>query len=54
LRSAFLASHGDESRLVGTISVGQSEEAEPLLKNLLAGRAPPDALVNELVAGRSQ
>jgi nucleotide-binding universal stress UspA family protein len=35
-------------------SVGQSEEPEPLLKNLIAGRTPIDALVRELVAGRSQ
>lgn len=54
LESAFLASHGDGGRLVGAISVGQSEEPEALLKNLIAGRAPTDALARELVAGRSR
>jgi nucleotide-binding universal stress UspA family protein len=54
LESAFLASHGDGGRLVGAISVRQSEEPEAQLNNLIAGRAPTDALVRELVAGRSQ
>jgi nucleotide-binding universal stress UspA family protein len=54
LESAVVASHGDGGRLVGAISVRQSEEPEALSKNLIAGRAPTDALVRERVAGRSQ
>jgi NADPH-dependent 2,4-dienoyl-CoA reductase/sulfur reductase-like enzyme len=52
LESGFLALYGDELRLVGAISVGQSEELEALLKDLIAERSPTDALARELVGGR--
>jgi hypothetical protein len=53
LESGFLASYGDCRRLVGAISVAQSEETEALVKDLIAERAPADALARDLVAGRS-
>ncbi|MDQ3867617.1 MAG: NAD(P)/FAD-dependent oxidoreductase [Actinomycetota bacterium] len=53
LGSAFLASFGEAGRLVGAISVGQTEEFETLIKDLIAERAPTDALTRELVGGRS-
>jgi NADPH-dependent 2,4-dienoyl-CoA reductase/sulfur reductase-like enzyme len=46
----FLASYGDGGRLVGAIAVGQSAELEALLKDLIAERAPTDALERELLA----
>jgi NADPH-dependent 2,4-dienoyl-CoA reductase/sulfur reductase-like enzyme len=49
----FLASFGRGDRLVGAISVGQSEELEALLKDLIAERSPTDALARELVGGRA-
>jgi NADPH-dependent 2,4-dienoyl-CoA reductase/sulfur reductase-like enzyme len=54
LESGFLASFGSAGRLVGAITVGQSEELESLLKDLIAERAPVDALARELVDGRSR
>jgi NADPH-dependent 2,4-dienoyl-CoA reductase/sulfur reductase-like enzyme len=51
LESGFLASYGHARRLVGAITVGQSEELEGLVKDLIAERAPSDALEREL-AGR--
>jgi NADPH-dependent 2,4-dienoyl-CoA reductase/sulfur reductase-like enzyme len=53
LESRFLASFGDAGRLVGAITVGQTEELESLIKDLIAERAPVDALARELVGGRS-
>jgi NADPH-dependent 2,4-dienoyl-CoA reductase/sulfur reductase-like enzyme len=53
LESGFFASFGDAERLVGAITVGQSEEFETLVKDLIAERAPTDALTRELVGGRS-
>jgi nucleotide-binding universal stress UspA family protein len=38
--------------LVGAISVGQREELEALVKNLIAERRPTEALARELVTGR--
>jgi NADPH-dependent 2,4-dienoyl-CoA reductase/sulfur reductase-like enzyme len=54
LESGFLASFGDAGNLVGAITVGQSEEFEGLVKDLIAERAPTDALTRELVGGRSR
>ena len=53
LEAGFLAGYGDEGRLVGAISVGQDEETEALLKDLIAERAPADALTRDLIVGRS-
>lgn len=53
LEAGFLASYGDRGPLVGAISVGQSEALEALVKDLIAERAPADALIRELVGGRS-
>ena len=53
LEAGFLASYGDRGPLVGAISIGQSEELEALVKDLIAKRAPADALARELVGGRS-
>jgi 3-phenylpropionate/trans-cinnamate dioxygenase ferredoxin reductase subunit len=51
LDEGFLATYGENGRLVGALSVGQSEELETLVKQLLAERAPADALEHELVGG---
>jgi 3-phenylpropionate/trans-cinnamate dioxygenase ferredoxin reductase component len=48
----FLAGYGDGGRLVGAITVGHSEEFEASVRNLIAMRAPTDALESEFV-GRS-
>jgi 3-phenylpropionate/trans-cinnamate dioxygenase ferredoxin reductase component len=53
LESGLLATYSDDGRLVGAISVGQSEELEALLKELIAERSPTDALTRELVGGIS-
>ena len=53
LDSGFLASYGDEGKLVGALTVGQSDELETLVRELIAERAPMDALARELVSGRS-
>jgi 3-phenylpropionate/trans-cinnamate dioxygenase ferredoxin reductase component len=52
LESGFLAGYGRQGRLVGAISVGQSEETEALLKDLIAESAPADALARDLIGGR--
>jgi NADPH-dependent 2,4-dienoyl-CoA reductase/sulfur reductase-like enzyme len=54
LDSGFLASYGHEGKLVGALTVGQSDELETLVKELIADRAPTDALARELVSGKSQ
>lgn len=53
LESAFFASYGDGGRSVAASSVSQSEETEALLKDLIAERAPADALAGDLTGGRS-
>jgi len=50
LDDGFLARYGDGGRLVGAATVGQSEELETLLKELIADGAPIDALDRELIA----
>jgi 3-phenylpropionate/trans-cinnamate dioxygenase ferredoxin reductase subunit len=45
----FLAAYGSEGRLVGALTVGQSDELEALVKQLIAEQAPTDALRRELV-----
>ncbi len=50
----LLASYGESGRLVGALTVGASDELETLLKDLIAERAPMDALERELVGGRSR
>jgi 3-phenylpropionate/trans-cinnamate dioxygenase ferredoxin reductase subunit len=52
LETGFLAGYAERGRLVGAISVGQSEETESLLKDLIAERAPADALTRDLTGGR--
>jgi NADPH-dependent 2,4-dienoyl-CoA reductase/sulfur reductase-like enzyme len=54
LDSGFLASYGHEGKLVGALTVGQSVELEALVRELIAERAPMDALARELVSGRSE
>jgi 3-phenylpropionate/trans-cinnamate dioxygenase ferredoxin reductase subunit len=49
LAEGFLAAYGDRGRLVGAVTVGQSEELEALVQELIADRAPADALERELV-----
>jgi NADPH-dependent 2,4-dienoyl-CoA reductase/sulfur reductase-like enzyme len=53
MESGFLASYSDRGRLVGAITIGQSEETEALVKDLIAERAPADSLARDLVGGRS-
>jgi NADPH-dependent 2,4-dienoyl-CoA reductase/sulfur reductase-like enzyme len=54
LDSGLLASYGEEGRLVGTLTVGHSDEFESLAKELIAEGAPTRALHDDLVAsGRS-
>ena len=50
----LLTSYGVGGRLVGALTVGQSDELETLLKDLIAEHAPKDAFERELVGGRSQ
>ncbi len=50
----LVTSYGDGGRLVGALTVGAGDELESLLKDLIAERAPMDALERELVGGRSQ
>jgi NTE family protein len=50
----LLTSYGEGGRLVGALTVGQSDELETLLRDLIAEHAPMDALERELVGGRSQ
>ena len=49
LESGLLASYGDRGRLVGALTVGQSDEIEALAKDLIAERAPTRALHDDLV-----
>ncbi len=51
---AFLASYGEDDTLVGALAIGQSGELEALVRDLIAERAPLDALARELVGGRSR
>ena len=53
LESRFLASYGERGRLVGAIAVGQSEDIETLMRELISERAPTDALARDLVGGRT-
>jgi NTE family protein len=53
LESGFLAGYADGGRLVGALSVDQTKETEALLKDLIAERAPADALARDLIGGRS-
>jgi NADPH-dependent 2,4-dienoyl-CoA reductase/sulfur reductase-like enzyme len=50
LVNGFLATYGYDDRLVGAVTVGQSEELESLVKELIAERAPEDALELRLTA----
>ena len=50
LESGLLASYGEKGRLVGALTVGQSDEVEALAKDLIAERAPTRALHDNLVA----
>jgi 3-phenylpropionate/trans-cinnamate dioxygenase ferredoxin reductase subunit len=50
LADGFLAAYGDEGRLVGALTVGQSEELETHVKELIRKRAPASALERELLA----
>ena len=50
----FLARYSDGGRLVGALTVGQSEELEAAVKKVIAKRAPVRARERELVAGESQ
>ena len=52
LAEAFLAAYGEAGRLVGAVTAGQSEELEGLVKDLIAERAPVDALQRDLAATR--
>jgi 3-phenylpropionate/trans-cinnamate dioxygenase ferredoxin reductase component len=49
LAEGFLAAYGDRGRLVGAVTVDQSEELEALVQELIADREPADALERELV-----
>jgi hypothetical protein len=53
LESGFLAGYDEGGRLAGAISVGQGEETEALLKDLIVEGAPADALARDLIGGRS-
>jgi NADPH-dependent 2,4-dienoyl-CoA reductase/sulfur reductase-like enzyme len=50
----LLARYGESGRLVGTLTLGASDELETLLKDLIAEHAPMDALERGLVGGRSR
>jgi NADPH-dependent 2,4-dienoyl-CoA reductase/sulfur reductase-like enzyme len=52
LDSGLVTSYGHEGTLVGALTVGQSDELESLVKELIAEQAPMDALDRELVSGR--
>jgi NADPH-dependent 2,4-dienoyl-CoA reductase/sulfur reductase-like enzyme len=53
LESGLLGSYGDKGRLVGVLTVAQSEEVESLAKELIADGAPARALHDDLVAAGS-
>jgi NTE family protein len=50
LDSGLLASYGSNGRLVGALTVGQSEEVETLAKDLIVQGAPTRALHDDLVS----
>jgi NADPH-dependent 2,4-dienoyl-CoA reductase/sulfur reductase-like enzyme len=50
LESGLLAGYGNGGRLVGAITVGQSEELESVARALIAEQAPTRALHDDLVA----
>jgi NTE family protein len=50
----LLTSYAESGRLVGALTVGAGDELETLLKDLIAERAPMEALERELVGGRSR
>ena len=52
LPEGFLAAYGNEGRFVGAVTAGQGEELEALVTELIAERAPADALEAELIGGR--
>jgi 3-phenylpropionate/trans-cinnamate dioxygenase ferredoxin reductase subunit len=52
LDDGFLATYGYEGRLVGALTVGQSDELETLVRELIAERAPADALEQAASAAR--
>jgi NTE family protein len=55
LGSGLIASYGSNGRLVGALTVGQSEEVESLARELIAERASTGALHDDLLAaGRSR
>ena len=54
LESGLLAGYGNGGRLVGAISVGQAEETEALVKDLIAERAPADAVARAFIGRRSR
>jgi NTE family protein len=54
LDTGLIASYGEHGRLVGTLTVAQSEEVEKLAKELIADRAPTRALHDDLVAAGGQ
>ena len=49
LESGLLASYGEKGRLVGALTVGQSEDVEALAKDLISERASTRALLDNLV-----
>ena len=49
LASGLLATYGENGRLVGALTVGQTDEVEALAKELIAERAPLRALHDDLV-----
>jgi len=51
LTDAFVAAYGSAGRLVGALTVGKSKAFETLATDLIAGRAPIDALEPELAVG---
>jgi NTE family protein len=50
LGSGLIASYGSNGRLVGALTVGQSEEVESLARELIAERASTGALHDDLLA----
>ena len=50
IESGLLLSYGERGRLVGALTVGQSEQVEALARDLIAERAPTRSLHDNLVA----
>jgi 3-phenylpropionate/trans-cinnamate dioxygenase ferredoxin reductase component len=50
LADEFLVGYADEGRLIGALTVGQSEEVETRVKQLIAQRAPANSLERKLQA----